>query len=116
MNDKSPKGIVRQINKTKIKVKSLLETSSDKMIDYRDNDEILVARIWADEFIALGNDIKKSTARDLLKAYAVGSLTSAEYIVRARRRLQEMYPELRGTRWNERHGLGNDLKNNIDSI
>lgn len=63
----------------------------------RDNDLRLIANMWAQEV-----DLDKTSARDFLKLFASGAITSPESIRRIRQMLQETIPELRGQRWLER--------------
>lgn len=95
--------IVPKIKSTKEKVIKLLESN----VNYRNDDEKLVARYWWDELninkevIQVG--IKSLDAIGLLRMYSEGKLTSADIITRARRKAQEKNPELRGSKWKKRH-------------
>ena len=95
--------IVPKIKSTKEKVIKLLESN----VNYRNDDEKLVARYWWDELninkevIQVG--IKSLDAIGLLRMYSEGKLTSADIITRARRKAQEENPELRGSKWKKRH-------------
>ena len=85
--------------KTKEKVKFWLE----KYAHLKDDDNKLCANIWNDElkqFII----IEKGRIRDFLRLYAQGQLTSAPSIKRARAKLQEENPELRGEKYYLRKG------------
>ena len=69
----------------------------------RDNDNKLCANIWNEElkrFIIF----EKSSVRDFLRLYSLGKLTSAPSIKRARAKLQEEEPELRGEKYKIRKG------------
>ena len=80
--------------KTKDKVRYWLT----KYEHLRDNDYKLCCNIWNQElkeYIIMDN----STARDFLRIYALGKLTSAPSIKRARAKLQEEDPELRGSKY-----------------
>ncbi len=95
--------IIPKIKSTKEKVIKLLESN----VNYRNDDEKLVARYWWDELninkevIQVG--IKSLDAIGLLRMYSEGKLTSADIITRARRKAQEENPELRGEKWKQRH-------------
>lgn len=95
--------IVPKIKSTKEKVIKLLESN----VNYRNDDEKLVARYWWDELninkevIQVG--IKSLDAIGLIRMYSEGKLTSADIITRARRKAQEENPELRGSKWKKRH-------------
>lgn len=73
----------------------------------RDCDELLVSRIWHDEMTQIkGTDYQKQqTALDFLKLYADGEITPADSITRARRKVEELHPELRGKTYERRHNI-----------
>ena len=88
--------------KTKDKVRYWLT----KFEHLRDNDYKLCCNIWNQElkeFIIMDN----SNARDFLRIYALGKLTSAPSIKRARAKLQEEVPELRGSKYKKRKEIYN---------
>lgn len=60
----------------------------------RDDDMRLTANIWHYEM---------KGKSDFLTAYANKDLTMADTITRLRRKIQEDNPDLRGTKWEERH-------------
>ena len=92
--------------------KTIVERYLRKFPELRDNDDKLVANIWKNEVKELDDC---ETASDLLKAYSAGKLTSPDSITRARRKLQELNPDLRGETYHERkkkeQEVINDLKN-----
>jgi len=65
----------------------------------RDNDNLLIAKIWYNEMERSDN----ITALDFLKSFSVGKFTSAESIRRCRQKLQEQYQGLRGISYMQRH-------------
>lgn len=67
----------------------------------RDNDQALIANIWWKELVTQGKD--KCTAFEVLKIFAEGKLTNPESIRRARAKIQEQEPSLRGHNYYERH-------------
>jgi hypothetical protein len=73
----------------------------------RDNDNRLCANIWAVELTKLGHS-HKTSAVEFLSLYAENRLTSAPSIKRARAKLQEDHPELRGQKYNNRKGILQD--------
>ena len=88
----------------------------DKVIDllrtdarYRDDDNKLIARIWFHEFESCPGE----SAKDLLSALALGKLTSSESIRRSRQKVQEEYPELRGTKYKIRHEEAEKFKEDL---
>lgn len=74
--------------------------------DTRDDDMKLLSIIWNDH-----ND--SDTAVGLLHAVWFGNLPHPESIFRCRRTLQKGDPTLRGSRWNERHGKQDDVKEEL---
>jgi len=79
---------------TKQKVRYYLE----KFSHLRDNDYRLCSNIWHEEFktFDINGDL---SAQDFLKIYSLGKLTSAPSIKRARAKLQQDFPELRGEKY-----------------
>ena len=69
----------------------------EKMPQTRDSDEALISTIWANVLRKRGLDIALITAKELLTIFTVESfLPKTESIRRARQKLQELHPELRG--------------------
>lgn len=93
-------------------VKKLLEAHPK----YRDSDEKLVARIIADDLEKRGIDIKQISAYKFLCMYAECKLVKTESVTRARRRVQEENPSLRGTRYVERQDSQNELVKDVWSL
>ena len=81
----------------------------------RDDDYKLIANIWHAE-IAKQN----LSHSEVLKHYANHKLTPAESITRCRRKLQEVFPHLRGKSYTHRIAeqeiVKHDLKNNFSTI
>ncbi len=69
----------------------------------RDDDSKLIANIWYDHFTKMKINLKKISGYDLLQLIADGKLPNPQSIRRARRKLQEEFPELQGKKWEERH-------------
>jgi hypothetical protein len=76
------------------KVKVLLESNPK----YRDDYKGLIARVWFEE-IERSKDLK---AIELLNKLAKGELSHPESIMRARRKIQENNPNLRGETYKKR--------------
>ena len=76
------------------KVKRLLESQPK----YRDDYKSLIARIWFNE---IGQD-KELKAFEMLNLLVEGKLSHPESIMRARRKIQEEHPELRGKTYSKR--------------
>lgn len=97
--------MLNKIVKTKDRVEELLT----RYPILRDDDNKLMARIWKEESLS-------HTAKDLLIEIGNGKLTSAEAITRARRKLQEQNPGLRGKAYALRHKHEVTVRNNINFI
>ena len=76
-------------------VKERLENST-KM---RDDDALLIADVWRQQLAELG----AKSVYDVLNAIAGRMVTSPESIRRSRQKVQQDYPNLRGTVYNQRH-------------
>lgn len=68
---------------------------------YRDNDNLLVSIIWFNHLNKkIGAEkLAAMSANDFMKTYSEGRLPKVVSIVRARRRLQVEFPELRGANY-----------------
>jgi hypothetical protein len=80
----------------------------------QDSDERLCAAFWAEQAKELKIDIHKGNILEFLKAYAESKFTPADDITRARRIVQNKNEEVRGTKWNQRHGMAEDVRENIN--
>jgi hypothetical protein len=74
----------------------------------RDDDNRLIATIWKREL-----KTRDLTAIGFLQLYADKRLTNAESIVRCRRKVQELFPELRGSKYNVRHEHTKEVVNQL---
>lgn len=88
------------------KVKEILEEKPAT----RDCDIELAKVIWTNQGAL---DFNYSTAYQLLVKLQHNQLSSLESIGRARRRVEEKYPHLRGTSWLVRHNLAKEFKKEI---
>jgi hypothetical protein len=79
-----------------------------------DDDERLVSNIWHLEALKLGKNPMTMTASDFLKLYAEKQFTSADVITRARRKVEEDMPDLRGETWEKRQGLEVNVREQIN--
>ena len=70
---------------------------------YRDNDNLLVCRVWRDVIKGKYKFYVSTTA--FLGLYEDGKLPTADTITRSRRKLQELYPHLRGDAYHIRKGI-----------
>ena len=76
----------------------------------RDDDRRLVANVWHYE---MKHD---KSISDFLTAYANNQLSNSDNITRIRRKLQEEKPELRGSKWHERHDKEQQVITDLKSI
>lgn len=94
--------MLQSITKVKDKVEYLL----NKNPIYRDDDNKLIARIWNQE----SNAVDKI---GFLLDFGNKKISSPEAIRRARQKLQEHNPHLRGKLYNKRHQNGATVKSGI---
>ena len=80
----------------------------------RDSDDKLVCNIWYK--ILTKERIDSMSAMDLLQVISDGTLPSYDNISRARRKLQEENPHLRGKNYKERHQEEKDVRTNIHDL
>jgi hypothetical protein len=83
---------------------------------YRDSDNMLMSRIWNNEVERIGHNPKTMTAYDFFALYAAGRLSQSNIIERARRKIQEECPELRGKNWEKRHKDSEETRNIIPNM
>lgn len=89
--------MIKKIQNAKQLVKHFLTIRPE----LRDNDNRLMANIWASEL--KGTGIHDMSAFDFLKMFSQDILTSPESIRRARQKIQEECPHLRGKSYKSRH-------------
>lgn len=105
--------MARKIIKIDQAVKALME--KDKR--YSDNDNSLCARIWANELVLMGMESRNISAYEFLCLYATDKLTNSDSVTRARRKLEEEIPELRGNTYDVRHSREvNKTKGEVNSL
>ena len=104
--------ITKRIFKTQFKVRELL-TERPKL---RDDATFLVCCFWNAELKALGHDIKEYNTVNFFTLLTNKTLTSADTITRASRKLQEEYHELRGASWKKRKGIESNVRQEINRI
>jgi hypothetical protein len=97
--------MLKSINKIKDKVEYLLNTSPI----LRDDDNKLISKIWYSESNA-------SSFRDFLIEFGDGKRTSPEAIRRARQKLQEHNPHLRGALYAKRHKNAAEVRSHINYV
>lgn len=94
------------------KIKNIQDVVKDALIrypKYRDDDNKLVAYIWW-KHLKNNNIPEDIIAIDFLQLYAKNELPQADAITRARRKIQEENPELRGELYKARHHIKEIVK------
>tara|TARA_R110000765_G_scaffold375779_1_gene466449 strand:+ start:117 stop:434 length:318 start_codon:yes stop_codon:yes gene_type:complete len=92
------------MSNTKDKVKDLIE----RVPSLRDSDTRLTSHIWFRELEKMGLDPFEMKATDFFKMYAQEKMTLGPTIKRARAKLQEESPNLRGKKYFIRKGVAQD--------
>ena len=100
--------MLKQILKVQEQVQILLETYPK----LRDNDVRLVASYYYNNI----SNINQISAIDFLQIMVNGNLPSPDTITRARRKIQEKYPELRGVNYVERQKLEKQVRQEINKL
>jgi len=100
--------MIEQLKNMQDKVAYLLRRHPET----RDDDQVLVTNLWYFELRKYG-DPANITAYDFFKLYSKGKLPTADLITRARRKVQENDPTLRGKTWQERHKEAENVRKNI---
>ena len=100
--------MLKQILKVQEQVQILLETYPK----LRDNDVRLVASYYYNNI----SNINQISAIDFLQIMVNGNLPSPDTITRARRKIQEKHPELRGLNYVERQKLEKQVRENINKL
>ena len=86
-----------------LKLQDKVEILLTKFPSLRDDDKLLSNKMWDIELRKMNLNPKTITVDVFFSLYQEGSLSNAELIGRARRKLQKEKEELRGETWYERH-------------
>jgi hypothetical protein len=83
------------------------------MPETRDNDRELIAAYWRAEQPLI---INFSNAEALLRRFVQGDLSMPDDITRTRRKVQQLYPELRASTWKQRqrYNMEEEMRENIN--
>jgi hypothetical protein len=100
---------IKKILNLQEKVERLLT----KYPELRDDDKLLVSKMWDIELRKQNLDPSKTSINMFLSLYENNCLSNAELIGRARRKIQENNIELRGEFWYERHKEAELTRTNI---
>lgn len=68
----------------------------------RDDDQLLCCKVWSELLFNKGVDVRHQTAYEFLIMYYRNELPLADTITRARRKIQEEHPLMRGKKYAER--------------
>ena len=79
----------------------------------QDSDSELIALFWWEELANNSQGIDRDNFKIFLRCFREGVLTMPDSITRARRKLQEEVPSLRGNKYNKRHSAVPKVKKEI---
>ena len=83
---------------------------------YRDNDNMLIAKIWRNTLKENNIVPSKITGLKLLNIIATGKLPSSESIRRCRQKIQQHNKLLRGNTWSKRHHEQKKVKTELKTM
>jgi hypothetical protein len=92
-----------RITKKILNLQDKVEILLTRYPSLRDCDKLLANKMWDVEIRKMNLNPKTITVDMFFSLYEKGSLSNAEFIARARRKLQKQKEELRGETWYERH-------------
>lgn len=81
----------------------------------RDDDQKLIANIWSEQVGGM-KTLTNISAFEFLKLFSENRLFSPESIRRARQKIQEEFPELRGTTYVSRQEHSKEIRYQIKNI
>lgn len=99
--------IIKKIKRLELVVEKFLLNNPET----RDNDKMLILKVWAFQNPLIRN--QEFSFIDFATKYLRGEYADGESITRARRKLQENNPNLRGEKWYERHNEAQKVKKEI---
>lgn len=99
----------------KINCKEIVKELLTNKPHLRDDDHKLMSNIWLRELGGMPAATNLSSF-EFLNLFSQNRLTSPESIRRCRQKIQELYPELRGTSYNERHKQAEKFKQLIKNF
>lgn len=94
-------------------MQEIVETILIQSPESRDDDNLLVSKIWGYTLVSMGIKPSEHNMTLFLQMYRSGDLPSADIITRARRKVQELREDLRGDKWEERHKEAKNIRDNI---
>lgn len=90
------------------KLKDLVLNVLKELPETRDNDNLLVVTIWKQNNL--------SNLENFYELYLNGQITSADTILRCRRKLQELIPEVRGENYQLRQAHTGQVKQELKTF
>jgi len=103
---------IKELKGATKRVKSILEAEPRA----RDNDNLLAVLFWQGETGKFNRSPDLYDVSDFLKDFVSGEFTSPESIGRARRLVQEHYPETRGAKYHDRHKLAAEVRDHVSEV
>jgi hypothetical protein len=91
-------------------LKEKVEILLTKYPELRDDDKLLVTKMWFYELKKYGVEPSLMTAMQFFELYQQNVLSNSDLITRSRRKIQEENPNLRGKTWDERHKEGEETR------
>ena len=80
----------------------------------RDNDEMLIVEVWTKQYPEISNNL--NWFNEFSHYFITQKLFKTESITRARRKLQELHPDLRGESYKARHNHTEVVKEELRAI
>ena len=104
-------------NKTKLfDIAQLVEVVLINNVQSRDDDQLLCSIIWESTLRHRGVKIGIAPVSEFLSLYREGVIPMADSITRARRKLQELKPELRGNIYDDRQSNQLNILDELNQI
>ena len=100
-------------------IKEKAQKVKDILIKYpqtQDSDSELIALFWWEELANNSQGIDRDNFKIFLRCFREGVVTMPDSITRARRKLQEEVPSLRGEKYHKRHSAIPKVKKEIKEI
>lgn len=98
-------------------IKEIVENVLNTYPETKDNDALLVIKTWEIELKAnYTTNIENISLNQFFKVYLEGKVSNHESITRARRKLQEAIPELRGANYNLRHNFTEEVIHQVKTF
>jgi hypothetical protein len=94
-------------------LKEKVEILLTKFPELRDDDKLLVTKMWFYELKKYEVEPTLMSAMQFFEIYQQNVLSNSDLITRSRRKIQEENPNLRGKTWDERHKEGEETRFDI---